>query len=189
MQQIQNDIDQRLAQRLVALRQQRGWSLEALAQQTGISRATLSRIERMETSPTASLLNTLCAAYGLTMSRLLSELDNEPPELLSRQQQPVWVDHASGFHRRSVSPPTALYQAEFIEGTLQSGARIEYDAPSIHGLEHHLWMIDGELTLTLDARPFRLQAGDCLRYRLTGSSQFHATGTQPAHYTIIICRP
>lgn len=95
--------DLRLAQRLADLRQRQGWSLEALAQRTGLSRATLSRVERAETSPTASLLNRLCAAYGLTMSRLLSEIEDEPPELLRPLQQPVWVDRASGFHRRSVS--------------------------------------------------------------------------------------
>lgn len=100
-----DNADLRLAQRLADLRQQRAWSLEELAQRTGLSRATLSRVERAETSPTASLLNRLCAAYGLTMSRLLSEIEDEPPELLRPQQQPVWVDRASGFHRRSVSPP------------------------------------------------------------------------------------
>lgn len=77
--------DLRLAQRLADLRQQQGWSLEELAQRTGLSRATLSRVERAETSPTASLLNRLCAAYGLTMSRLLSEIEDEPPELLRRR--------------------------------------------------------------------------------------------------------
>lgn len=83
--------DLRLAQRLADLRQQRAWSLEKLAQRTGLSRATLSRVERAETSPTASLLNRLCAAYGLTMSRLLSEIEDEPPELLRTPQQPVWL--------------------------------------------------------------------------------------------------
>ena len=88
--------DQRLAQRLADLRQGQGgrwrrWrSAPALA-------GRRSRVERAETSPTASLLNRLCAAYGLTMSRLLSEIEDEPPELLRPPQQPVWVDRASGF--------------------------------------------------------------------------------------------
>lgn len=123
--------DLRLAQRLADLRQQQGWSLEALAQRTGLSRATLSRVERTETSPTASLLNRLCAAYGLTMSRLLSEIEDEPPELLRPPQQPVWVDRASGFHRRSVSPPAALYKAEFIEARLDAGAQIDRLRPAV----------------------------------------------------------
>lgn len=181
--------DQRLAQRLCGLRQRQGWSLETLAQFTGISRATLSRVERAETSPTASLLNRLCAAYGLTMSRLLSELEEEPPELLQRDRQPVWIDRASGFHRRSVSPPAPLFKAEFIEGTLDAGAVIVYDAPSVPGLEHHLWLLGGALELTLEQRIFKLEPGDCLRYRLLGSSRFYASGPEPAHYTLVICRP
>ena len=181
--------DLRLAQRLSDLRQRQSWSLEELAQQTGISRATLSRVERAETSPTASLLNKLCSAYGLTMSRLLSEVEDEPPELLRREQQPVWVDRTSGFHRRSVSPPAALFKAEFIEGRLEAGAEIAYDAPSVHALEHHLWLLEGRLELTLEDRTFQLEPGDCLRYRLFGASRFAVPGTEPAHYTLVICRP
>ncbi|EPQ1332971.1 helix-turn-helix domain-containing protein [Serratia marcescens] len=184
-----DNADLRLAQRLADLRQQRAWSLEELAQHTGLSRATLSRVERAETSPTASLLNRLCAAYGLTMSRLLSEIEDEPPELLRPQQQPVWVDRASGFHRRSVSPPAALYKAEFIEARLDAGAQIDYDLPSIPALEHHLWLLSGQLELTLEGRVFRLSSGDCLRYRLFGTSRFHVPGDEPAHYTLVICRP
>lgn len=181
--------DLRLAQRLSDLRQQQGWSLEELAQQTGISRATLSRVERAETSPTASLLNKLCSAYGLTMSRLLSEVEGEPPELLPREAQTVWIDSANGFHRRSVSPPATLYKAEFIECRLDAGAVIAYDGPSVHALEHHLWLLEGQLELTLEARTFQLKPGDCLRYRLFGASKFHAPGPEPAHYTLVISRP
>ena len=54
-----SDTDDRLAARLAELRVQRGWSLDELAMATGISRASLSRIERAETSPTAALLNRL----------------------------------------------------------------------------------------------------------------------------------
>ncbi|PLR29041.1 transcriptional regulator, partial [Chimaeribacter californicus] len=56
--------DRLLAQRLVQLRTARQWSLDQLAQQTGISRATLSRIERAETSPTAALLGKLAQVFG-----------------------------------------------------------------------------------------------------------------------------
>ena len=51
-----HDIERRIAQRLARLRAERGWSLDALAERTGISRATLSRLERSELSPTAAML-------------------------------------------------------------------------------------------------------------------------------------
>ena len=71
-------VDVRLGRRLAELRNEHGWSLGELAERSGISRSTLSRAERAETSPTASLLNRLCAVYGRTMSQLLSEIEAEP---------------------------------------------------------------------------------------------------------------
>ncbi len=64
--------DARLAQRLRELRMERSWSLEELATKSGVSRATLSRIENNEVSPTAAVLGRLCAAFELTLSRLLA---------------------------------------------------------------------------------------------------------------------
>ena len=52
----------RLAQRLRELRHERGWSLDELAARSGVSRATLSRLENNEVSPTAAVLGRLCPA-------------------------------------------------------------------------------------------------------------------------------
>ncbi|MGW0585271.1 helix-turn-helix domain-containing protein, partial [Streptomyces sp. NPDC002920] len=132
-------LDTRLGTRLAELRAERGWSLGDLAERSGISRSTLSRAERAEISPTASTLNRLCAVYGRTMSRLLSEVeaDGEPVPLLRAADQPVWADRASGFVRRSVSPPHPGLRGELVEGRLAAGADIAYDRPPVPGLEQH----------------------------------------------------
>ncbi|QDY41429.1 helix-turn-helix domain-containing protein [Candidatus Pantoea soli] len=181
--------EDRLAARLAELRVQRGWSLDELAMATGISRASLSRIERAETSPTAALLNRLCVAYGLTMSRLLSEVEDETALLLTPDQQPVWQDALSGFRRRTVSPPASHFKAELIEGELRPGARIDYDAPPVQGLEQHIWLQSGALTVTMDAQRWTLQAGDCLRFHLTGRSAFAADAEAGARYMLVVCKP
>src|SRR5687768_2971854 len=77
-----SDIERRIARRLARLRVERGWSLEALAERTGISRATLSRIERSELSPTATMLGKLCTVYGWTLSRLMAEAETRPASLV-----------------------------------------------------------------------------------------------------------
>jgi len=178
----------RLAQRLAELRLVKGWSLEDLADITGISRASLSRIERAETSPTAALLNKLCAAYGLTMSRLLSEVEENAAQHLHPAQQTVWIDAENGFERRSLSPAGSAYRAELVEGKLRAGARIEYDIPPVVGLEQHIWLLDGVLEISMDQQHWRLTAGDCLRFHLFGRSSFHAPETA-AHYALVVCRP
>lgn len=184
-----SETEQRLAARLAELRVQRGWSLDELATATGISRASLSRIERSETSPTASLLNRLCVVYGLTMSQLLREVEEGINLLLTPELQPLWRDEASGFVRRSLSPPAAQFRAELIEGQLRPGARIDYDAPPVQGLEQHIWLQEGGLTVTMDGQSWILQAHDCLRFHLTGRSSFAAHLTDGARYILVVCKP
>jgi transcriptional regulator with XRE-family HTH domain len=77
-----------LEARVAALRAARGWSLDELAERTGISRATLSRLERAETSPTAAMLERLCAAFGWTLSRLMAEAEGEAPPLSAPLPRP-----------------------------------------------------------------------------------------------------
>ncbi|AUX72192.1 helix-turn-helix domain-containing protein [Erwinia pyrifoliae] len=184
-----NATEQRLARRLAELRLEKSWSLETLAELTGISRASLSRIERAETSPTATLLNRLCNAYGLTMSRLLSEVEQGGMQLMRGDSQSVWHDAQSGYRRRSVSPPAQAFHAELVEARLDGGARIDYDMPSLAGLEQHIWMLGGVLEFTMDERHWRLEQGDCLRFHLFGRSSFHAPEATGAHYALVVARP
>jgi transcriptional regulator with XRE-family HTH domain len=184
-----SELDNRLAARLASLRAERGWSLDALAERSGISRATLSRLERGETSPTASLLGRLCTAYGRTMSRLIAEAETEAPQCVRAADQIVWVDPETGFRRRSVSPPAAGLDAELVEAVLPAGAMIDYAAPGVRGLEQHIWILDGTLELTMEDKLHRLQPGDCLRFRLFGPVRFAAPGPDDAHYALVVCRP
>jgi transcriptional regulator with XRE-family HTH domain len=182
-------VDARLGARLAELRAERGWSLGELADRTGVSKSTLSRAERAETSPTASLLNRLCAAYGRTMSQLLSEVETEPPLLVRAAEQPVWEDRASGFVRRSVSPPHSGLRGELVEGRLAPGSDIAYDRPPVPGLEQHIWVLEGALAMTAQDVEHRLDAGDCLRLRVWGPTRFRCAGPEPVRYVLAVVLP
>jgi len=164
-------------------------SLEELAAASGISRATLSRLERGESSPTAALLGKLCTVYGMPMSRLIAEVEVLPAQLIRAAEQALWNDPDSGFVRRMVSPPARGYKAELIEGRLPAGAVIDYPQPPLRGLEQHLWMLSGELDYTLDGVTHRLKKGDMLRFHLYGATRFSCPGPHEVHYLIAICEP
>ncbi len=178
-------IDRQIAQRLKSLRGERGWSLEELARRSTVSRATLSRLENAEVSATAAVLGRLCAAYGMTLSRLVRLVENEFAPLIARDDQPVWTDPKTGFVRRSVSPPAQTLAAEALEARLQPGTEIIYEHPPRAGLEHHIILIEGSLSVTVDGREHRLGPGDCLRYQLFGRSEFR-TGGEPARYYLFM---
>ncbi|MET9376015.1 helix-turn-helix domain-containing protein [Streptomyces sp. NPDC002992] len=184
-----HELDARLASRLAELRTERGWSLEELAGRTGVSRSTLSRLERVELSPTAVLLGKLCAVYGRTMSQLLAEVESEPPLVMRAERQAVWRDESVGFTRRSVSPPHPGLRGEVVEGLLRPGADIAYDGPPVDGMEQHIWVLEGALEVTEGGRTHELGAGDCLRFRLRGRSRFRCPGPDPVRYALLIVLP
>jgi len=116
-----NSLTSRLAGRLSALRRDQGWSLDHLAAQSGVSRATLSRLENASVSPTAEVLGKLCATYGLPMSRLLLMVEDGFAAHVPFAEQQEWQDPDTGFTRRSVSPPANQLRAEVLECHLISG--------------------------------------------------------------------
>jgi transcriptional regulator with XRE-family HTH domain len=178
--------DRQMAGRLRNLRNRRGWSLDELAQRSGISRATLSRLENAEVSPTAAVLNRLCNAHGLTLSRLMFMVEEAFEPLVHPADQPLWRDPHTGYLRRSLSPPAATLSGEVVECTLGPATRIDYDRPPREGLEHHLVMREGELHITVDGVGHVLRPGDCLRYRLFGASAFATPATVGARYFIFV---
>jgi transcriptional regulator with XRE-family HTH domain len=180
-------IERRLAERLAALRLDHALSLDDLAARTGISRATLSRLERGDTSPTAAMLGRLCAAYGWTLSRLMAAAEAEAPALLTRAEQPLWTDPETGFRRRMVSPPGAARRIDLVEGELPAGAAIAYPAPPLQRLEQHILLLDGMLDFSMAGQAWRLHPGDCLRLHLDGPTRLAAPGPEAARYLIAIC--
>jgi transcriptional regulator with XRE-family HTH domain len=179
------DFDRRIAESLKRLRSERGLSLDELSRLSGVSRASLSRLENADVSPTTGVLGKLCPVYGLTMSRLMALAESDFAPLLRRADQACWYDAATGFRRRSVSPPSNLLAGEVVECELDPGTDILYDDTPRPGLEHHLVMLSGALAITVDGVTTELLAGDCFRYRLEGASRFRA-GDEPAHYLLFI---
>jgi transcriptional regulator with XRE-family HTH domain len=183
------EIERRIAARVGQLRTERGWSLEALAERSGISRATLSRVERGELSPTASMLGCLCTTFGWTLSRLMAEAETRAASLVPAAQQTVWTDPETGYRRRILSPPGPGLRGELVEIRIPAGATVAYDAAPVANLEHHLWLLDGALTLDVGGSTFQLAAGDTIRYILNGPSRFTATGRRDARYAIALVHP
>ena len=178
--------ERRIARQLKQLRSECGLSLDQLAQASAISRATLSRLENAEVSPTANMLNKLCSTYGLPMSRLMALAEDEFQPLIVKSQQLVWADPGLGFRRRSVSPPSQTLAAEVLECEIDAATTITYERSPKPGLEHHLLMLDGCLEVSINDDVHALETGDCLRYQLFGSSRFETPAHCGARYILVI---
>lgn len=119
------ELEQAIGIRVRKLRLEKGLTLDDLAAASGVSRAMISRIERAEASPTASLLARICAALGLSLSAFFADEGQASP-LARRQDQQVWRDPETGYLRRSVSPPGTASDIDIVEVEFPSGARVSF---------------------------------------------------------------
>ncbi|MFC7053317.1 helix-turn-helix domain-containing protein [Hansschlegelia quercus] len=72
------DVRRRVGLNVKRLRQEKGWSQEALAFEAKLHRTYVSGVERGVRNPTVTVLEVIAAALGLPSSRLLDEVV-EPP--------------------------------------------------------------------------------------------------------------
>lgn len=184
-----SDSTHAIGRRIAELRKARQWPLEILAERSGVSRASLSRIERGDTSPTAVVLGHLARTFGLTMAELFGFEAEAGDARITRSAQPVWTDPQTGFRRRSVSPAASGFRGSVIEGELPEGASVSYALPPLPGLEHHLVLLEGQLRMTIGDSRYSLEAGDCLRFRLDAANSYHAPGPGPARYLLTVITP
>jgi transcriptional regulator with XRE-family HTH domain len=179
------DIDEHIATQLRRLRADRGWSLEQLAQASGVSRAMISKIERSESSATAALLSRLCLALDVPLSDLLAPA--QVPAAVSRKAERArWQDPATGFTRESVSPPLTGSVVEIVEIELPPHARVDYRLPT-PGYSQHVIALTGGLRVTQQAAT-DLARGDALYMTPAGEFSFENTGAHPCRYLVVMER-
>jgi transcriptional regulator with XRE-family HTH domain len=181
------DINQRIAGRLRAARDAAGLSLAALAERSGVSRSNISQIERGESSATATVLDKLSAALGLTVAALFEAPPGEAPSPRARAaDQPVWTDPGSGYVRRNLSP-AAWSPLQLVEVSFPPGARVAYDtAARAADVGQQVWIIEGAMAVTVGATRWQLAAGDCLAMRLDQPITFHNPGPAAARYLVAL---
>lgn len=178
------DINQQIARRIREIRDAQGLSLAALAERSGVSRSNISLIERGESSATATVLDKLSAALGVTVASLFETPADEPSPVSRAAEQPVWTDPASGYTRRNLSP-AAYSPIQLVEVSFPAGQRVAYET-SAREVEVHqqVWIIEGEMEVTVGDTQWRLAAGDCIAMRLDQPITYHNPTTRPARYLV-----
>ncbi|HEY3599349.1 MAG TPA: XRE family transcriptional regulator [Paraburkholderia sp.] len=143
-------------------RETRNWSLSELAERSGVSKAMISKIERNEASPTATVLGRLSGAFGLQLSTLLALAEQAGMRISRVDEQPVWRDPETGYTRRAISPRNGAI-LELVEVTLPPAARVSYP-PSAFVFQHQqIWVTAGTLVFEEGDIVHTLNTGDCLQ--------------------------
>lgn len=184
-------VNRRIAERVRELRAARRLSLDALASKCRVSRSMISLIERGESSPTAVVLEKLAAGLGVMLASLFDAPTN-PDRPASRpvarhSDQPQWRDPASGYVRRNLSPPGVPQPMQLVEVFFPARARVAFETGGRDvRVYQQIWILKGEMEITLGTERHRLREGDCLAMQLDQLTIFHNPARTPARYAVVI---
>ena len=70
-------------ERIEILRKEKGWSINYLAMESGLTQSTLNNLFSRKTEPKISTLRAICGAFGISLSDFFKE-DNEEDELIRK---------------------------------------------------------------------------------------------------------
>jgi transcriptional regulator with XRE-family HTH domain len=173
-------IGRRVAERRAALK----LALDEVAARTGVSRAMISRIERGEVHASAVVLDKLCAGLGMTLSTLFAR--SAPSQLSRRADQSVWKDPASGYVRREVAPSGTGSAVRIVQVDFPAGATISLEKSRHRLIDQHVWILAGQIEITLSESVYSLSTGDCLHMRPDAGITFRNVTGKAARYAVIL---
>jgi transcriptional regulator with XRE-family HTH domain len=181
---VSNVLDQ-LGVRVRERRLARGFSLDALAAASGVSRSMISEIERGAKMPTVLVMARLATALGTTVSRLIGEEQPEPIVVLRRAEQAVVAD-ATGWERQILSPNLPGVEFEFIRTAVPAGVAVGEFAPHGPGSREYVAVETGTLTVTIDGVGHVLHPRDAIYYAGDRTHAFANDGSaECVYYTVM----
>jgi XRE family transcriptional regulator, regulator of sulfur utilization len=157
------ELTRRVGERLHAIRRGRGYSLDELADLTGVSKGTLSQIETGGTNPTLGVLWRISDGLGMPFASLLGEGTRERATIV-RKGEATAIRSASGvLESRPLTPERALGNVEVYELRLAPRAVHESEAHA-PGTREGLIVIAGVLRVRAGDATYDLVAGDALSF-------------------------
>src|SRR6266436_5970272 len=153
------------SRRLKQLRAERGWSLDALANASDVSRSMLSQVERSQANPTLAVAFRIARALGMSLGELA-----ETPGATSSLVVIRANDHAYHYRSdtdvkiRTLSPLNLEKDVEFYEVQLKEGGALRSSA-HFEGTREFLTVQQGKIRIESARDAEELERGDSVNYR------------------------
>jgi transcriptional regulator with XRE-family HTH domain len=165
--------------RLKAVRTRRGMTLMEVADQTGISKSTLSRLETGQRRPTLELLLALSVTYRVPLDDLVGAPEVGDPRIRLRPGQ---------VKGRTVIPlsrePGSMQAWKIVIPT----SKVDPE-PRAHDGHEWIYVLSGRVRLVLGSDDWVLEPGEVAEFDTTVPHWFGSTGEAPAEMLSIFGRP
>jgi len=166
------NVAQALARNLRRTRQERAISLSELARTSGVSKATLSGLERGTGNPSIDTVWALAQALNVPFGGLFEEQHQDVVQLRRIDEAPI-VSSERGFVGRKLLSRPGRGGLELYVLDLKRGARRKA-APHPPGVIEHVIVLEGRAEVGPDTEPTIIEAGHCLTFSADRAHHYYA---------------
>jgi len=150
-----------IGERIKTLRTGQGMTLAELGEKANLSTSYLSQIERNKTSPSLTTLETIAKSLNIGL-RAIFETDDEVAFVLRASKGTNAPTHSDPVVRQPLMPQIGNPEIEVYRITFHPRAAPEQIEQ--FGGEEIIYVLDGELTISIGDEQFILAAGDSIHY-------------------------
>jgi len=179
------DPTERIGIHLRRRRKDLGLSLEALAEQSGVSAAMLSEVERSVKNPTVRLAWQVARALGCSLTDLLEDETSPTMSIIRAGERRSLTDPETGLSRHGVATPLLDRGLEVVTYRIPGGTETGSMAPNRPEVLEHIVVVSGTLTLVLGEETIRLRKGDHVTYAPQTTVGYRNDGTRACDFLLL----
>ncbi|HTW94361.1 MAG TPA: XRE family transcriptional regulator [Tepidisphaeraceae bacterium] len=173
-----------LAQRIHAMRESRDWTLEMLADQAGLSKAYMSRLEAGDRQPSIAALGGIAKAFGVSIAALFEHPD-EPVDCVVVRAGTSSPRVANGLSFMPLSSTTKPFNVHPIGVTIPADRT--GDEEYQHDGEEWLYVTAGRVRVSINGNHCVLETGDAAHYDSRLPHRLDAMDGKEARIILVAC--
>jgi transcriptional regulator with XRE-family HTH domain len=169
-------------------RQAREWTLDQLAQYSGVSRRMLINVEQGTANPSVTTLLRLSDALGIGLQALVAVSQTKPVKVIRAGDAPaLWTGEGGGrgVLLAGTTPPDVL---ELWDWTLAPGDRHDSEA-HVRGTKEILQVREGTVSVTVGDHTEVLEVDDAISFASDVPHSYANDGTRPARFSLTVFEP
>ena len=189
---IEPDMDrvpEAVGRRVREARTRRGWTLDHLAERSGVSRRMIVNVESGTSNASIATLLRLAGALSVSLADLVAEGNDDRRTVITRapERAPLWHG-PSGGTAVLVAAADTPDMLELWDWRLEAGEAYASDAHRA-GTRELLHVIAGQLTLTVDGAVELLRAGDAVSLLADIPHSYANEGRRTLRFSMTVFEP
>jgi transcriptional regulator with XRE-family HTH domain len=177
----------RLGAALRTLRLQRGFTLEKLAEASGVSTGLLSQLERGIGNPSLYTVLKIADALNVPVGNFFPSSDSDSAIIVRKKERQVLPSDAPGMSVELLSPDPR-HPIQFLWIEREPGESTE-QRPSMHKGAEFGVVIEGTLEVHLGDEIYVLEQGDSINFQSNVSHWYRNPGTERVVYVCAVASP